>query len=83
MLVLGRKLGDRIVVPQCGLTITVSAIQGKMVRLAISAPAEIDVYREEVWRRRCLQMTGSPSLPGDRAGPLPATARQCGNQDPA
>jgi carbon storage regulator CsrA len=83
MLVLGRKLGERIVVPQCGLTITVCAIQGKTVRLAISAPAEIDVYREEVWRRRCLQMPGTPKPPGDRAGSRPGTAQQGAAQDPA
>jgi carbon storage regulator CsrA len=83
MLVLGRKLRERIVVPQCRLTITVSAIQGKTVRLAISAPADIDVYREEVWRQRRPQMPGTPSLPGDRAGSLPATAQQGGDRDPA
>ena len=83
MLVLSRKLRERIVVPQWGLTITVSAIQGKTVRLAISAPAEIDVYREEVWRQRCLQMSGTPDLPDDRAGSRRGTAPQGGNRDPA
>jgi carbon storage regulator CsrA len=83
MLVLGRKLGERIVVPQCRLTITVSAIKGSTVRLAISAPAEIDVYREEVWRQRCLQRPGRPNLASDRAGSIPNTAQQGGNQDSA
>ena len=83
MLVLARKLGERIVLPQCGLTITVSAIQGKTVRLAISAPAEIDVYREEVWRWRRLQMPCPPTLSSNRAGPVPSTAQQAGNHDPA
>lgn len=50
MLVLSRKLGERIVVPHCDLTITVVAIEGKTVRLGISAPAEVGVYREELWR---------------------------------
>jgi carbon storage regulator CsrA len=80
MLVLGRKLGERVVVPQCGLTITVSAIRANAVRLAISAPAEVDVYREEVWRQRRLQMPATPNLPSDRAGPIPGTAQQGGNQ---
>jgi carbon storage regulator CsrA len=83
MLVLGRKLGERIVVPQCCLTITVSAIQGSTVRLAISAPAEIDVYREEVWRRHCLQLPNPPNLPSDPAGSVFSTAQQVGSQDPA
>jgi carbon storage regulator CsrA len=83
MLVLGRKVGERIVVPQCRLTITVTAIQGNRVRLAISAPVEIDVYREEVWRQRCLQMPSTPNLASDRAGSIPSTAHQGGNQDTA
>jgi carbon storage regulator CsrA len=83
MLVLARKLGERIVVPQCRLTITVSAIHGSTIRLAISAPEEIDVYREEVWRRCCLQMPGAPNEPRDREASIPSTAQQAGVQDPA
>jgi carbon storage regulator len=51
MLVLSRKLGERIVVPQIDLTLTVVAIEGNQVRLGITAPAEIGVYREELWQR--------------------------------
>jgi carbon storage regulator len=50
MLVLGRKVGERILVPQCGLSVTVVAIKGKTVRLAISAPDEIEIFREEIHR---------------------------------
>jgi carbon storage regulator len=53
MLVLSRKPGEVLVVPQCGLTLTVLAVEGNRVRLGISAPDEIDVYREEVWHRIC------------------------------
>lgn len=48
MLVLSRKVGQRIVLPQCGITITVLGIQGNRVRVGIDAPASIDVFREEV-----------------------------------
>jgi carbon storage regulator len=51
MLVLSRKLGERIVIPDCDVVITVVAIEGQTVRLGIAAPAEIAVYREELWRR--------------------------------
>jgi carbon storage regulator CsrA len=78
MLVLRRKLGERIVVPQCRLTITVSAIQGNSVQLAISAPGDVDVYREEVWRQRWLQLPGTPNPPSDQAGTIPSTAQQGG-----
>lgn len=59
MLVLSRKLGERIVVPQINLTLTVVAIEGNSVRLGIEAPAEIGVYREELWERVC----ANPSVP--------------------
>lgn len=49
MLVLSRKLGERIIVPQCDLELTVVAVEGTTVRLGISAPAEVGVFREEVW----------------------------------
>lgn len=51
MLVLSRKLGERVLVPQCGLSVTVVAIEGNVVRLGFSAPSEVGVYREEVWQR--------------------------------
>jgi carbon storage regulator len=52
MLVLSRKVGEKIVVPACGLTITVVAVKGCRVRLGIAAPEDIRVDREEVWQRQ-------------------------------
>ena len=60
MLVLTRKIGERIVVPHCELAFTVLAVKGKTVQLGISAPAEVDVYREEVWQQLCQQPPGPP-----------------------
>ena len=51
MLVLTRKVGEEICIPQCGLSVKVVAVQGGGVRLAFDAPSEVGVYREEVWRR--------------------------------
>ena len=51
MLVLSRKIGERVLVPRCNLEVTVVAIQGNRVRLGFAAPAETAVYREEVWCR--------------------------------
>jgi carbon storage regulator len=53
MLVLSRKLGERVLVPHCDLAITIVSIEGNTVRLGITAPAEIGVYREELWRKVC------------------------------
>ena len=51
MLVLSRKVGESIVIPGSGVTVTVVAVQGNAIRLGISAPPEVAVHREEVWQR--------------------------------
>ncbi len=48
MLVLSRKLGEKIVVPELGLSVAVVGIQGSRVRLGISAPPEVAVHRAEL-----------------------------------
>jgi carbon storage regulator len=53
MLVLSRKLGERILVPSCEMSVTVVAIEGNTVRLGITAPTDVGVYREELWQRVC------------------------------
>jgi carbon storage regulator len=61
MLVLSRKLGERVVAPDLGLVFTVLSIEGKVVRLGIAAPQEVKVYREEVWQRRQRETHRPPS----------------------
>jgi carbon storage regulator len=61
MLILSRKLGERIMVPQCELEVTVLAVSGKTVRLGISAPAALGVYREEVLRRQRRPQARTPA----------------------
>lgn len=51
MLVLNRKVGEQIVVPQCGLTFTILEVQGDKVSVGITAPLEVKVHRREVWER--------------------------------
>lgn len=48
MLVITRKSGERICLGD-EITITVLAIVGSTVRLGIAAPAEVPVYRHEIW----------------------------------
>jgi carbon storage regulator len=64
MLILSRKIGERILVPHCELAFTVLAVDGKRVRLGISAPDEVDVYREEVWQQLCQEKRRPPPLKG-------------------
>jgi carbon storage regulator len=47
MLVLSRKLGERIHIGN-GITITVVAVQGRQVRLGIEAPRGVSIRREEL-----------------------------------
>jgi carbon storage regulator len=53
MLVLSRKLGEKVLVPHCDLTVTIISIEGNTVRLGITAPTDIGVYREELWQKVC------------------------------
>jgi carbon storage regulator len=48
MLVITRKSGERICLGD-DVTVTVLEIAGSTVRLGIDAPAEIPVYRHEIW----------------------------------
>jgi carbon storage regulator len=48
MLVLSRKVGERILVPECGVTVTVLAVKGGQVRLGVAAPADVEIVRAEL-----------------------------------
>jgi carbon storage regulator len=49
MLVLTRKLGEVIRVGE-SVTVRVLEVKGNQVRLGIEAPAEVRIYREEIYR---------------------------------
>jgi len=51
MLVLSRKLGEEIVIPQLGLTFTILDVRGDRVRVGVAAPTDVRVFRREVWDR--------------------------------
>ena len=50
MLILTRREGELIAIGN-DIMVKVIAIQGAQVRIGISAPHEVDVHREEVWKR--------------------------------
>jgi carbon storage regulator CsrA len=52
MLVLTRKIGESILIPSHGLSISVGTIRRGRVRLRISAPAETTILRAEVRDRQ-------------------------------
>lgn len=51
MLILTRKEGEEVVLPQSRLTISVLGIESKRVRLGFSGPPEVTVHRKEVFQR--------------------------------
>ena len=55
MLVLSRKLGEGVVLPDCGVTVTVLSVEGRRVRLGVNAPQSMGVYREEILERMCCE----------------------------
>jgi carbon storage regulator CsrA len=48
VLVLSRRLNEKIVLPGLGVTIEVVALKGNVVRLGIEAPPDVKVLREEL-----------------------------------
>jgi carbon storage regulator CsrA len=48
VLVLTRRLNERIVLPGLGVAVCVVAIKGNTVRLGIEAPPDVRVMREEL-----------------------------------
>jgi carbon storage regulator len=51
MLVLSRKIGEQIVLPEIGVSIAVLGIRGNRVRLGFEGPPNATVHRAEVWQR--------------------------------
>jgi carbon storage regulator len=49
MLVLARRLHEKIIMPSLDITIQVVALHGNMVRLGIEAPRDVGIFREEVY----------------------------------
>jgi carbon storage regulator len=48
MLVLSRRLNEKVVLPDLDVTITVVAIKGGTVRIGIEAPPDVRIVREEL-----------------------------------
>ncbi|RPH76397.1 MAG: carbon storage regulator [Planctomycetaceae bacterium] len=48
MLVLSRKVGEQICLPQLDIVLTVLEVRGGRVRLGITAPERISVVRKEL-----------------------------------
>lgn len=61
MLVLSRKLGEKIVIGE-NVVVTVVKIDRNQIRLGIEAPPEVSVYREEILPVREREGDASPKV---------------------
>ncbi len=57
MLILTRKVGETIVIND-DIRITILGVKGMQVRIGIDAPKEVQVHREEIYKRI---QAGSPA----------------------
>ena len=50
MLILTRRVGEKLVIGE-NVTITVLGVKGNQIRIGIDAPPEVQVHREEIFKR--------------------------------
>jgi len=57
MLIVTRKAGEKVVIPQLGIEILVAKVlPNGQVRLGVEAPKEVTVLREELTKRTARQL---------------------------
>jgi len=72
MLILTRRAGERVVIGE-DVLVTVMEVSGQTVRLGISAPRGLPIYREEIWlavkeENRAAAEASAQELPAAGAG---------------
>ena len=50
MLILTRKVGEKLIIGE-DIVVTVLGVNGGHVRIGVDAPKDIEVHREEIWKR--------------------------------
>jgi carbon storage regulator len=74
MLVLTRKLGQSIMIGD-GVEVQVLSVGGEKVRLGITAPKHVSIFRNEVYQRLESEAEGGPDDDGTNAAVSDALER--------
>ena len=61
MLVLTRRIGEEIIIPELGVTVKVVKRDGKNVRLGITAPETVRIERSEKLQQTTLREQNRPA----------------------
>ena len=75
MLVLSRKVGESIVIPDLGITITIVGTGSSRVRVGIDAPRDVAIHRQEVSEALASAGSAEAKLPRSTAVPANAACR--------
>lgn len=73
MLYLTRKVGESIVIND-DIELTVVEVRGKSIKLGMTFPTDVSVYRREVYDRIQAEKQNAPGGPGQTAMPLAAVS---------
>jgi carbon storage regulator len=80
MLILTRRPGERVVIGDEEILVTVMGVSGHTVRLGIEAPQGVSIYREEIWLAVKEENRAAAAAEADA---LPATPPQTPADAPA
>jgi len=72
MLVLSRKPGQKVVLPQQAVVLTIMEVRGGQVRVGITAPPEVPVHRQEIWE--IIQQQAAAPAPRKDSPPPPQSS---------
>jgi carbon storage regulator len=72
MLVVSRRVGEEILVPEFGIVFRILEVRGNKIRVGITAPPEIRVQRRELYERIQAGLTTERPLPASQLVTVPA-----------